>query len=155
MKIQEVLEKKGILIDLKARDKTDLLSQMGRFLASLYDLKNIDLILQKIFDREAQMSTGIGYGIAIPHARLDTIDKVYMIAGRCVQGVDFGAIDELPVNIIFLMLSPTNTAAQLTGILSKLSKIMSYEEIRNNLANAANAETFFNTLIEGENKYVS
>jgi len=155
LKIQEVLEKKGILIDLKARDKTDLLSQMGRFLASLYDLKNIDLILQKIFDREAQMSTGIGYGIAIPHARLDTIDKVYMIAGRCVQGVDFGAIDELPVNIIFLMLSPTNTAAQLTGILSKLSKIMSYEEIRNNLANAANAETFFNTLIEGENKYVS
>jgi nitrogen PTS system EIIA component len=155
LKIQDVLEKKGILVDLKAKDKNELLSQMGRFLASVYDLKNVDLILQKISDREAQMSTGIGYGIAIPHARLENIDKVYMVAARCVQGIEFGAIDEQLVHIIFFMISPTNTAAQLTGLLSKLSKIMSYEEMRTKLLQSADAETFLNSLIEGENRYAS
>jgi mannitol/fructose-specific phosphotransferase system IIA component (Ntr-type) len=153
LKISDLLEKKGILIDLKAPDKTGMLSIMGRFLASLYNLKDADLILQKILDRESQVSTGIGYGIAIPHARMDNTDKVYMIAARCVAGIEFGAIDEQPVHIIFMMISPTNTATQFTGLLSKLSKIMSYEEMRKKLVTASDPAAFLNTLIDGENRY--
>jgi mannitol/fructose-specific phosphotransferase system IIA component (Ntr-type) len=126
---------------------------MGRFLASLYNLKNPDLILQKILDRESQVSTGIGYGIAMPHARLDTVDKVQMIAARCVQGVDFGAIDEQPVHIIFMMISPMNTATKFTHLLSKLSKILSYEEMRTRLIGSDDAQSFYNVLIDGENRY--
>jgi nitrogen PTS system EIIA component len=154
VKIQDVLEKKGILTDIKSEDKTDLLTQMARYMASLYDLKNPESIIQRILEREAEVSTGIGFGIAIPHARLDSIDKVYMIAAHCVKGVAFGAIDEQPVHIIYMMISPTNTAAQLTHILSSLSRIMSYEEIRENLKAAGDAETFLNVLVGGENKYV-
>ncbi len=155
MKIQDILEKKGILIDLKAGDKTELLTQMARYLTSAYDLKSPDAVQQKIFDREAQMSTGIGYGIAIPHARLDNIDGVFMVAARCAEGVDFEAIDDQPVRIVFMMISPTNTSAELTKLLSALSKIMSYEEMRKRLLEAGDAEAFLSALVEGENRYVS
>ncbi|MBD3392737.1 MAG: hypothetical protein GF418_11605 [Chitinivibrionales bacterium] len=155
MKIQDVLQKKGILTDLKAADKNELLTQMVRYLASVYDLKNVDAIHQKIFEREAQMSTGIGYGIAIPHARLDNIDGVFMIAARCVKGVEFGAIDDQPVHIIFLMISPTNASAELTGILSTLSRIMSYEEMREKLLVQDDAESFLDALVDGENRYAA
>ena len=153
MKIQDTLEKKGVLIDLKAKDKSELLSQMVNYLVSLYDIKNSDAVMQKIFEREAQMSTGIGYGIAIPHARLDNIDGVFMIAARCIAGIDFGAIDEQLVYIIFMLISPTNTSAELTGMLSSLSKIMSYEHMRNTLREAGNPEEFIKALTEGENRY--
>ena len=155
MKIQDVLQKKAILIDLKAPDKAALLARMVKYLASLYDLKNSDAILQKISEREAQMSTGIGYGVAIPHARLDNIDGVFMIAARCIEGIDFGAIDDQPVYIIFMMISPTNTSAELTKMLSSLSKIMSYEHMREKLLKAADVEAFLSALVEGENSYAS
>lgn len=153
MKIQDIIEKKGILIDLKSSDKTELLTRMGFFLASTYNLKNPDLIVQKILERETAMSTGIGFGIAIPHARLDTIERVYMIAGRCFEGVEFNAIDDKPVNLIFIIVSPVNTSTAHTQILSALSKIMCSEEMRKKLLRAHDAEEFYNVLIEGENRY--
>jgi mannitol/fructose-specific phosphotransferase system IIA component (Ntr-type) len=155
VKIQDVLEKRGVLTDLKAKDKADLLAKMARYLASLYDLKNVDTIVQKIFERETQMSTGIGYGIAIPHARLDNIDGVFMVAARCVKGVDFGAIDDQTVHIIFMMISPTNTSAELTGLLSSLSKIMSYQEMRERMLGADGPEAFLSALVDGENRYAA
>jgi len=154
VKIQDILQKNGILTNLEATDKIELLTQMGKYLASLYDIKDQDLIVRKILDREAEMSTGIGYGIAIPHARIDGIDRVYMIAGRSVKGIDFNAIDEQPIHLIFMMLSPSNASSQYTHILSSLSRVMSYEELRNNLIETEDADTFLSTIVNGEDKYV-
>lgn len=154
MKIQDILQKNGIITNLDSVNKAELLAQMGKYLASLYDLKDQDLIARKILDREAEMSTGIGYGIAIPHARIEGIDRVYMIAGRNVKGIDFNAIDEQPVHLIFMMLSPANASSQYTQLLSSLSRIMSYEEIRSSLIDTEDPEKFLDVIIRGENKYV-
>lgn len=154
MKIQDVLQKNGIITNLEPTGKTELLTQMARYLTSLYDLKDQELIIRKILDREAEMSTGIGYGIAIPHARIEGVDRVYMIAGRSVKGIDFNAIDEQPVYLIFLMLSPVSASAQHTQLLSSLSRMMSYEELRNSLLETDDPQQFLDTIIRGENKYV-
>jgi mannitol/fructose-specific phosphotransferase system IIA component (Ntr-type) len=127
---------------------------MGKYLASLYDVKDQDLIVRKILDREAEMSTGIGYGIAIPHARIEGIDRVFMIAGRTVKGIDFNSIDEQPVHLVFMMLSPSNATSEYTQLLSSLSRIMSYEEIRSSLVETDDPEKFLDVIIRGENKYV-
>ncbi|HMD67446.1 MAG TPA: PTS sugar transporter subunit IIA [Chitinivibrionales bacterium] len=154
MKIQDLLQKNGIITNLDSPDKTTLLTQMARYLASLYDIKDQDLIVRKILDREAEVSTGIGYGIAIPHARIEGIDRVFMIAGRTVKGIDFNAIDEQPVHLVFMMLSPAHASAQYTQLLSSLSRIMSYEEIRNSLIETEDPEKFLDVIVRGENKYV-
>ena len=134
MRIQDILQKNAIILNLEAVNKTELLSQMAQYLASLYDLKDKPVIVQKILDREAEMSTGIGFGIAIPHARIEGIDRVFMIASRLSKGIEFNAIDEQPVHLIFMMLSPAHTTNPYTQILSALSRIMSYEEIRQSLS---------------------
>ena len=154
MKIQDLLQKNCILIDLKGNDKSEILTQMATYMASLFDLEESENIVRRIVERESEMSTGIGFGIAIPHARLSGIDRPYMIAGRSVQGIPFEAIDEQLVHLIFMMVSPTNTTTEHTQILSSLSRIMSYEEMRNCLFAADTPEKFLDAIINGENKYV-
>jgi mannitol/fructose-specific phosphotransferase system IIA component (Ntr-type) len=153
VKIQDIIQKNAILPDLKAIDKTDLLKQMAYYLASLYTLKDPAMITQRILDREAEMTTGIGFGIAIPHARIEGIEKVYMIVGRCINGIEFAAIDENPVQILFMLISPKNTSEEHTKILSSLSKIMSVSDIRQRMIEAASVDEFLAVLTEGENKY--
>lgn len=154
MKVQDLLQKNAILIELNSIDKKEVLNQMARFMASLYGLQDGDGISQKILERETDMSTGIGYGIAIPHARIAGIDRLYMVAARHKTGIDFNAIDEQPVHLLFMMISPMNTSAEHTQILSSLSRIMSYEDVRKKLLNANTAEQFLDVLVKSENKYV-
>lgn len=154
MKVQDLLQKNAILIDLNSGAKQEVLTQMARFMGSLYGLQDGDSISQKILEREADMSTGIGYGIAIPHARIAGIDRLYMVAARHKTGIEFNAIDEQPVHLLFMMISPMNTSAEHTHILSSLSRIMSYEDVRKKLLNASSADQFLDIIIKSENKYV-
>lgn len=154
MKIQDLLQKSSILIDINSTVKTEALSQMAILMTSLYSLQNGEQIKQKILEREADMSTGIGYGIAIPHARIFGIDRLYMVAGKSMAGIEFDAIDEQPVHLIFMMISPTNTSTEHTQILSSLSRIMSYEDVRSKLLASETPEQFLDIIIKSENKYV-
>jgi fructose-specific phosphotransferase system IIA component len=154
VRIQDILPKNAIISNLEASNKIELLTQMAKYLTSLYDLKDPALIVQKILDREAEMSTGIGFGIAIPHARIEGIDRVFMIAARSVKGIEFDSIDEQPVHLIFMMLSPSNASTQYTQILSSLSRIMSYEEVRKDLVQTDDTEKFLSVIAHGEDKYV-
>ena len=154
MKIQDLLHKNAILTDITQTDKSDVLRLMATFMATRFGLPDGDDIAQRIIEREAEMSTGIGYGIAIPHARIAGIEELYLVVGRSVSGVEFNAIDELPVHLFFMMLSPKNTSAEHTQILSKLSRIMSYEEVRTRLMEVSTAEQFYDVIVKSENKYV-
>ena len=150
MKLQDLLQKNYIVIDIKATGKLDLISQMGRYLASCFDLGNPELIIQKIVQREADMSTGIGFGIAIPHCRLDSVSRSFMIAARAADDIDFEAIDDQPVRLAFMMVSPPNTTEH-GQILSQLSKVLKDETTRDSLLKAATAEEFLSVIMAAEN----
>jgi mannitol/fructose-specific phosphotransferase system IIA component (Ntr-type) len=154
VRLQDILPKNGILLDLKAQGKTDLLSQMGNYLASLYNLGNTEMIEKKLLERETEMSTGIGFGIAIPHARVNGIDRVYIISARTAENIEYEAIDEQPVRLVFMLISPANTTTEHTMVLSALSRTMSYEEVRTSLLKAPDVDTYHQVIAQSENKYV-
>lgn len=154
MKIRDLLSKNSILLDLQGTDKNEILTQMAHYMCSMYSLSEKDLVTRKILEREAEMSTGIGFGIAIPHGRVDKIDRMHMIAAQSLSGIDFNAIDEQLVHLIFMIVSPANNSSEHTQVLSSLSRIMSYEGIRKKLIAAAKPEVFLDLLIQGEDKYV-
>ncbi|KMQ51807.1 phosphotransferase system mannitol/fructose-specifc IIA component [Chitinispirillum alkaliphilum] len=155
MKLQDLLPKNAILTDIKKTDKNEVLRDMTHFMASLYNLNHDpEILTQKILEREAEISTGIGYGIAIPHVRLAGIDRCYMAAARSKTGIDFNAIDDQPVHMLFMLFSPVNTSTEHTQILSSLSRIMTWEEIREKLLQVDEAQEFLDVLTEGENKYI-
>ena len=155
MKIQDILFRNAVLIDLKSAEKNNVITQMGQFLSSINTIKAPDSLVQKMLEREALVSTGIGFGIAIPHTRTDLVDKICMVSARCVQGIEFDSLDEQPVFLLFMLASPPAKSDDLRNLLSSLSKIMSYEDMREKLLAASDPETFINLLVDGENKYIT
>jgi PTS system fructose-specific IIC component len=154
VKIKDLLQKSSILFDPPAADRKGIITQLSAHLASIYNLPDHGLIAKKILEREAEVSTGIGYGIAIPHSRVENIDRMYMVAARSVKGIDFSSIDGQPVHLIFMLISPAGASNEHVQVLSSLSRIMSYEDIRKKLLAAKKQEQFLDLLVKGENKYV-
>jgi fructose PTS system EIIBC or EIIC component len=154
VKIKDLLQKDSIIFDPPATDKNGIITLLAGRMTSLYHLPDSGLIARKVLEREADVSTGIGFGIAIPHARIEKIDRVYMAAVRSTAGIDFAAIDGQPVHLIFMIVSPAGASNAHVQVLSSLSRIMSYEDIRKKLLAAKTPEKFLELLVKGESKYI-
>ncbi len=153
-RISSFLEKNCIMTEMIIEEKKELLVSMVEFLVTYYSLKNGPIIADKILEREAAMSTGIGYGIAIPHARINGLDRLYMLAAQSSIGVDFDAIDDHEVTVLFMILSPDNTAGVHTQVLSSISKIASNEDVREKLRTAPSADAFYQEIVAAEDYYL-
>lgn len=151
MKIQDLLLKTRILLDLPARNRKELVGAMATFLASSHHLPKADFIVQRLLEREEIVSTGIGYGIAVPHCRVDNLDRTCMVAARTQDPVDYAAIDDRPVRLVFMIVSPSNTAAEHAQLLSALSRIVSSEAVRKQLLECETQAQFLETLVAAEN----
>lgn len=152
MKLQDLLSISDIDINLHSQNKIDLLTQMSNSLASKISHIDNNMILTKILERETVMSTGIGYGIAIPHCRLPDIDRFFMISARTTTGIDFTSIDGQSVRIVFMIISPVNLITEHTQILTALSKLMSQESIRDQLLKANSTHEYHSVIASGENE---
>lgn len=153
MKLSRLLSKKSVQIPLKSLTKNEVLAEMVDLLVNCCELKNRDDILEKILSREQKMSTGIGYGVAVPHAKCDGINDICIAAGVSKTGVPFEAIDDEAVYLFFIMISPTNTVGPHIQTLAAVSRLMSYEDVRTSLKNIKDADDFLRILAEAEAKY--
>jgi mannitol/fructose-specific phosphotransferase system IIA component (Ntr-type) len=108
MKLSSLLSPKQVILDLKGESCAHALAHMVDHLVSrgILDSSLRDEVLSLLEQREAQVSTGIGSGVAIPHAFSDSIDHVIAAFGRSSEGVDFEAIDNAPVNLVMLLIVP-------------------------------------------------
>jgi PTS system fructose-specific IIC component len=154
VKIKDLLQKSSIIFDPPAADKKGIITWLAAHMASINNLPDGRLIAGKILEREAEVSTGIGYGIAIPHSRVEKIDRIYMVGARSRQGIDFSSIDGQPVHLIFMLISPAGASNEHVQVLSSLSRVMSYEDMRRKLMAAKTPERFLDLLVKGEQKYV-
>ena len=105
MKIRDVLSPNDIIIDVRASDKTRLLRHLSAQAAAKFGL-DPDEVATEIAKREELGSTGVGNGVALPHARLQGLKAPFGLLARLSQGIDFDAIDVEPVDIVFLLLIP-------------------------------------------------
>jgi mannitol/fructose-specific phosphotransferase system IIA component (Ntr-type) len=154
IKIRELIRKNCVVTDLKAADKLEAIRSMARFTCSIGGLDRAEEVADKVLEREGEMSTGIGFGIAIPHARLNDIGRLYMTAARSVGGIEYDSLDGLAVNLIFMLVSPESIPTAHTEVLSALSRMLSYEEVRRGLLSADTAEEFADILAKAEEKYI-
>lgn len=155
MKLSKLIKSEFIKIPLKADTKEEALKEMVRFLTDTHNLEHFDEILEKVLEREKKMSTGIGYGIAVPHAKYDGIKDICLAVGVAKEGVPFEAIDDEPVHLIYVMISPAETAEPHILTLSAISRMMSYDDMRHLLKEAKDADEFLSLLKDGEEKYLS
>lgn len=121
--ILDYLSADRILLDGRARRKDDVLVDLARLLAS-GDEPLRALILEGLFEREAVMSTGIGHGIALPHARLDGLPGLRLALVRYRQGVDFQALDGRPVHLAFGVIGPPAEADGHVKALARIARLV-------------------------------
>jgi len=150
MKLSSLLTPSLVKINLTAEDKPSVIEELVQFLVDQNSMENMDILLEKVNTREKKMTTGIGAGIAVPHAKSSLVDKMLLVCGISQKGIDFESVDKRPVNLFFLIISPSNVTGPHIQTLANISRITSSEELGQALINAPNAESFLDILTKGE-----
>lgn len=154
MKLSERFKPAGIRINSSSTNKRELIIELVDSLVKAYELEaSHQSILDSVISREDKMSTGIGCGLAVPHAKVSCIDNMYMVAATCASGVDFEAIDKEPVYLMILLISPENTIGPHLRALSSVSRIMADAKVRTDLVSSETAEEFIQVLEDAEERF--
>ncbi len=132
MKIHDYLDSELIFF-LDTSSKEEALNQIVKRTVDARELPEGDRFRQAIFDREKIVSTGIGMGVAIPHAKLDAYNDFFIAIGVLKTGIDWNALDGAPVRLIFLIGGPDDKQTEYLRILSSVTSILRDEELRKNL----------------------
>lgn len=152
MILEESISKDSILCNVTSKDKLEVIDELSSMLSNSIRGVSREDILTPILEREKLGSTGIGYGVAIPHGKVEGVDRVYIAFGRSIGGVDFEAMDDKPAYLFFLIVAPLNSTVEHLKALAAISGLLKDEEFRSQLLNAKDAEAIYNTIVEGEKR---
>jgi len=130
MKLGDYLEKELVFPSLTSENKSEVLKELVAPLGKKYPELDTDQAVRVLLDREKLGTTGIGDGIAIPHGKLENLDKVILVVGRSSSGIEFEALDNKPCSIFFLVLAPEQVAGMHLRILAQVSRILKDEAFR-------------------------
>jgi PTS system nitrogen regulatory IIA component len=119
--LSDLLRPEAVVTDLPAANKKALVNHMAGLIAPIAGL-DAKLIADRVFDREKLGSTGFGHGVAIPHARIDGLPQIVGLFAKLAHPVEYQAVDELPVDLVFLLLSPVDAGAAHLKALARVSR---------------------------------
>ena len=144
----------GNLLDLRAisprvggSSKRQVLSVIADIAARSFGLPS-DQVLDALLEREAAGSTGVGHGVAVPHARLEGIERMRAVFVRLEQPVAFEAVDDQPVDLLFALFAPKGSSSEHLRALARVSRLLRQPEIREQLRQAKTAEAIHLLLVQ-------
>ncbi|MEA3489797.1 MAG: PTS sugar transporter subunit IIA [Candidatus Omnitrophota bacterium] len=154
--ISELLEKNAVSTDLKAQEKEEMLSELVDLLiiSGTVGKADKDDILKRLLDREVLGSTGIGKGVAIPHAKCPKLKKMVAAFGVSKKGLDFKSLDGEATQIFFLLLAPGDTPGPHLKALAKISRLLDDKFVRERLRLAKSTTDVLRTIREEEQKKI-
>jgi nitrogen PTS system EIIA component len=144
--LSDLLVPEAIASAMPAANKKALFQHLGAVAARAYGL-DAKLVADRLAAREKLGSTGFGGGIAIPHARLDELRSVVAIVARLPQPIDFAAVDELPVDLVFTLLSPTGAGADHLKALARVSRQLRDRSFAAKLRGAGSEDAIYAMLV--------
>jgi len=137
------------IIDIASDNKNDALKELSEVIGTSDMISDEQLFLKKIYEREKLMSTGIGYGIAVPHIRDASVKDFVIALGRKLDGLDYESIDNKPVKLIFMIGASETQDKDYIRLLSRLVLRLKSKTFMDNLLNAATPEEMY-TLIKDQ-----
>ncbi|SKA78366.1 PTS IIA-like nitrogen-regulatory protein PtsN [Paucidesulfovibrio gracilis DSM 16080] len=133
MRLGEYLNKQLIIPELTSASKAEVLREIVECISSTMPELDTEQAVQVLMDRESLGSTGIGDGIAIPHGKLEALDRIVVAVARSPQGVEFESLDHAPCHIVFLVMAPEQVAGLHLRILAHISRLLKDQTFRANL----------------------
>ncbi len=153
MKITDFLDAAGIIPDLKARDKKEVLKEMADWMASKDPSLDAQRLLDTLLNREKVSTTAIGEGVAIPHGKMAAVKQVSGTFARSSQGVDFDSLDGGLTYLFFLLVAPEDSTADHLKALARISRLLKDASFRSRLMQEKTKEEIFNAIKEEDGKF--
>ncbi len=150
MWILNYLCSQGIDPDFRAFSKDDALKKLSSMAAELTGDVDASVVYKILYEREQLGSTAIGKGIAIPHGKIPGLGKICVLVARSSSGVDFEAMDNMPVYVLVLLLAPDDATAGYLKILARISRVLKIDNVVDRIRDAAGASEIKQIIAEAE-----
>lgn len=153
MKISDILTEDLVKIHLQGDTKESVINEMIELISNSSKVLDKEKVRSAIFDREKIMTTGVGNGFAIPHGKTDAITDIIAAFGITENPIDYQALDEKPVRILFLLVGKENMVGPHIKLLSRISRLMNKDEFRQKLLTLTSAAEVIETIKTEESTY--
>ena len=137
MKLSKFCEESLVSFHMKAATKRAVIDELVSLAATSNMVKDPDQLLSDIREREELVTTGVGYGVAFPHAKTRSVKGIVIAFGRSDTGINFDAMDHKPVNLFFLIAAPEDAIGAHLNVMARLSFLMKSAENRQKLMEAS------------------
>jgi PTS system fructose-specific IIC component len=148
--LTELLTPERVKVPLAARSKEAVLEELVGVLAQAGVVADPAAVLRAVHRREDELTTAIGGGVAIPHGKVEGVGELVMAAGIASEPIDFAALDGQPVRLFFLLAGPESAAGLHVKALSRISRLVRRDDLRERLAAAATPDEFMAVVSEAE-----
>jgi PTS system nitrogen regulatory IIA component len=145
MDLSDLLKPEAVLASLHAQSKKQVLQEVCESAAGLTGLAERE-IFDAILQRERLGSTGVGHGVAIPHGKLKAVDRLVGVFARLSRPVDFDALDDQPVDLVFLLLAPESAGADHLKALARIARVLRDSAVAQKLRSAGSGEELYQVL---------
>ena len=154
MALNDLLKPEAVLPNVRATSKKQILQAMAERAATLTGIAERE-IFDTIQQRERLGSTGVGNGIAIPHGKLKSINHLVGVFARLEHGIDFEAIDDEKVDLVFLLLAPESAGADHLKALSKVARALRSQDVVDKIRGTTDAHAIYDMLCPQENSFAA
>jgi fructose-specific phosphotransferase system IIA component len=154
MDLSDNLKKSNILLKVRSGNSRELINELVDLAVKNEEIEpsDSDEIKKALVEREKSMSTGIGHGVALPHCNTARVKDIVLLMALIPKGIDFNASDNLPVQIVIMLLVPKNKLTQHIKTLANIAKLMKNEDLRNSLVSLKTAERIIKKIKDFEDK---
>ncbi|PIE04013.1 MAG: PTS sucrose transporter subunit IIABC [Spirochaetales bacterium] len=149
MNLKKVLRPETVHLGLSGTSKDAIIEEMVDIMSDAFPQMDKEAVLSAVLAREAQMSTGMKNGIAIPHGKTDAVKQLYAAIGISREGVDFECLDNKPARIFVMTASPASRTGPHLQFLAEVSRLLSRSELRTRILEAESSRELLNIFLEG------
>lgn len=153
MKISDLLTEDFVVTNLEGNTKDDVINAMIDIVAKSPKVLDKEKVREAVFEREKIMSTGVGDGFAIPHGKTDAVSDIVGSFAITAEPIDYEALDEKPVRLVFLLVSRANMVGPHIKLLSRISRLMNKPEFRNKLLSVNSPKEIITMFKQEEDSY--
>ncbi len=154
MALTDLLSPKAVVLNLHVRCKREALAALAERAAAVTGA-DAGAIRDSLMEREKLGSTGVGRGVAIPHGKIEGLAAITGLLAKLDAPIDFEAVDDQPVDLIFVLLAPTDASAAHLKALAKVSRLLRDESVREALRGAETPEALFAIAVDSERPHAA
>jgi PTS system nitrogen regulatory IIA component len=153
MKLTDILVRDACLVDVRGKTKPEVLRELSEALVACTPGLDRAELYAMLVEREKLGSTAMGDGIAIPHARIESLDRVLAVFGLSRGGVDFDSLDGQPTHLFFLLVAPGREGSAHLLLLARLSRLLGIDAFRARLREVGTTDELFRAIEEEESRH--